>query len=143
MVFITGVLRWMIGDLVARGLRGIQALPVQVFFAVGRRIYRMLEDDEAPLLAAESQSQTSSGLAESRSFSLGSTPTSSSSTSPTPSAGSRICVPEDVAVDMARLIGQVDLAPQSSHGLAFEIEPYHNVEAEIGMEAVVDRQCNV
>ena len=103
----------------------------------------MLEDEEAPLLAAESQSQTSSGLAGSRSFSLGSTPTNSSSTSPTPSAGSRICVPEDVAVDMTRLIGQVDLPPQSSHGLAFEIEPYHNVEAEMGMEAVVDGQCHI
>lgn len=53
-VFITGVLGWMLGDLVARGLRGIQALPVQVFSAVGRPIYRMLEDEEAPLLAAES-----------------------------------------------------------------------------------------
>lgn len=121
----------------------LQALPVRVFFAVGRRIYRMSEDKEAPLLAAESQTQTSSGLAGSRSFSLGSTPTSSSSTPPTPSAGSRICVLEDVAVDMARHIGQMDLPPQSSHGLALEIEPYHNVEAEIGMEVVVDGQCHI
>ncbi len=133
----------MIGDLVARGIRGIQALPAQVFFAVGRRIYRMLEDEEAPLLAVESQIQTTSRLVGSRSFSLGSTPTSSSSTTPTPSAGSRSCVPEDVAVDMARYIDQMDLPPQSSHDLALEIEPYHNVEANIGRELVVDGQCHI
>ena len=133
----------------ARGINAAEAFPIHIFLAVANRLVEICR-----MALARYRRQSASSSAQISSFppmpstrdliATSSTGPSSPMPTTTTGSGSPSCVPENVAVDMTRMIGDIRTRPGTVPIRAFEIiERFPDLENQVSREAFVGGRCYV